>query len=139
MHASANRSEQPPCSPVADHCLSYQFIKQLDPWHMVTSGDEGMQNYANSSVITDYVYNGGSGTSFDEILEMENIDYGKLSQESWKMGKQCKSRKRGRRRETLSAAASATPQGLSDLSFISFSLPRNFPLVPWVLVPRKAR
>lgn len=49
------------------------FVKELDPNHMVTLGDEGMGIEGNS---TEYPYQFGEGTDFAANLEIETLDFG---------------------------------------------------------------
>ncbi|MBE3046833.1 cellulase family glycosylhydrolase [Candidatus Bathyarchaeota archaeon] len=50
-----------------------EFVKSLDPSHMVTLGDEGMGLAGND---TSYPYQFGEGTDFALNLEIETLDFG---------------------------------------------------------------
>jgi len=49
------------------------FIKSLDRNHLVTLGDEGWFNEANT---TDFAYDGSNGIDFVANLKLENLDFG---------------------------------------------------------------
>ncbi|MDS0526347.1 cellulase family glycosylhydrolase [Clostridium sp. SHJSY1] len=50
-----------------------EYIKSIDPDHMVAVGDEGFFNRKGSS---DYDYNGGAGVDWEKIITIPSIDYG---------------------------------------------------------------
>ncbi|KAJ9093458.1 hypothetical protein QFC19_008317 [Naganishia cerealis] len=50
-----------------------EYIKSIDPQHMVCIGDEGFFNRPGS---TEYEYNGQSGMDFDANLQISTIDFG---------------------------------------------------------------
>jgi mannan endo-1,4-beta-mannosidase len=52
------------------------FIKSLDPFHMVTAGDEGFFNDANPADPSDWAYTGADGVDFVANLKLKNIDFG---------------------------------------------------------------
>ncbi|PPQ69251.1 hypothetical protein CVT26_003663 [Gymnopilus dilepis] len=69
------------------------FIRTLDPFHMITTGGEGHffkknQNigyWQNGVFVSDYNFNGQAGEDFDEELFLDNIDFGTyhLYPQSW--------------------------------------------------------
>jgi mannan endo-1,4-beta-mannosidase len=69
------------------------FIRSLDPFHMITTGGEGQfykknQNigyWLNGVFVSDYNFNGQAGEDFDEELLLDNIDFGTyhLYPQSW--------------------------------------------------------
>ncbi|KAF3180073.1 hypothetical protein EYR41_002582 [Orbilia oligospora] len=50
-----------------------EYIKSLDPCHLVAVGDEGFINTPGSS---DYVYNGGPGIDNEALTALASIDFG---------------------------------------------------------------
>ncbi|KAG7450435.1 glycoside hydrolase [Guyanagaster necrorhizus] len=59
------------------------FVRSLDPFHMITTGGEGQFNWSkpkyywyNGSFLSDYNYNGEAGENFDLDLTFDNIDFG---------------------------------------------------------------
>ncbi|KAI5779132.1 putative mannan endo-1,4-beta-mannosidase C [Geopyxis carbonaria] len=50
-----------------------QFIKSLDPHHLVTTGSEGGFNHAGDE---DWAYNGSDGGDFDAELAAHGVDFG---------------------------------------------------------------
>jgi mannan endo-1,4-beta-mannosidase len=53
-----------------------EYIKSIDPEHMVAVGDEGFFNRKDSKYSSDYDYNGGAGVDWDKIVALPSIDYG---------------------------------------------------------------
>ncbi|WP_243240313.1 glycoside hydrolase family 44 protein [Clostridium cibarium] len=53
-----------------------EYIKSIDPDHMVAVGDEGFFNRKDSKYSSDYDYNGGAGVDWDKIVALPSIDYG---------------------------------------------------------------
>lgn len=49
------------------------YIKSLDPYHLVSVGDEGFFNRPGSS---DWFYSGGEGVDWDRLIALPNIDFG---------------------------------------------------------------
>ncbi|KAF8216125.1 glycoside hydrolase [Mycena galopus ATCC 62051] len=55
------------------------FIRSLDPYHMITTGGEGMFSWkdpANPTLATDYNFDGQAGEDFDLDLTFPNVDFG---------------------------------------------------------------
>lgn len=59
------------------------YVRSLDPYHLITTGGEGHFFWNNPPVIwfngtgsTDYNYNGQAGEDFEEDLKLPNIDFG---------------------------------------------------------------
>jgi len=59
------------------------FVRSLDPFHMITTGGEGQFFSKNPPIIwsnhvasTDYNFNGAAGEDFDKTLSLPNIDFG---------------------------------------------------------------
>ncbi|KAF8914370.1 glycoside hydrolase [Gymnopilus junonius] len=60
------------------------FVRKLDPFHMITTGGEGHfykknQNigyWLNGDFISDYNFNGQAGEDFDKELFLDGIDFG---------------------------------------------------------------
>uniref|UniRef100_A0A8H8CKK8 mannan endo-1,4-beta-mannosidase n=1 Tax=Psilocybe cubensis TaxID=181762 RepID=A0A8H8CKK8_PSICU len=60
------------------------FVRSLDPFHMITTGGEGhffkrnqdIGYWLNGQFISDYNFNGQAGEDFDEELFLENVDFG---------------------------------------------------------------
>ncbi|KDR84164.1 hypothetical protein GALMADRAFT_151167 [Galerina marginata CBS 339.88] len=60
------------------------FVRSLDPFHMITTGGEGHffkknQNigfWQNGVFVSDYNFNGQAGEDFDQELFLDNIDFG---------------------------------------------------------------
>ncbi|KAF8973999.1 glycoside hydrolase superfamily [Flammula alnicola] len=69
------------------------FVRSLDPFHMITTGGEGHFFWKNKNVgywfngnfVSDYNFNGQAGEDFDEELTLSNIDFGTyhLYPQSW--------------------------------------------------------
>ncbi|KAF8642254.1 hypothetical protein AX16_009529 [Volvariella volvacea WC 439] len=61
-----------------------EFVRKLDPYHMITTGGEGHFYWPDKDVgywynghwVSDYNYNGQAGEDFDGDLALENIDFG---------------------------------------------------------------
>lgn len=54
------------------------YIKSVDPYHMVTVGDEGFYNfpYNGDTTVPDlYVYHGGAGDDWKAFINTPNIDF----------------------------------------------------------------
>ncbi len=52
------------------------FIKSIDPFHLVTLGDEGFFNDANPVDPSDWAYTGADGVDFVANLKLKNLDFG---------------------------------------------------------------
>ncbi len=56
------------------------YVKSLDPYHMVSVGDEGFFNWkyedATAQNRNHYVYAGAEGVDFEKLMSIENIDFG---------------------------------------------------------------
>ncbi|PPQ68624.1 hypothetical protein CVT25_005534 [Psilocybe cyanescens] len=60
------------------------FVRSLDPFHMITTGGEGHFFKKNQNIgfwfdgqfVSDYNFNGQAGEDFDEELFLDNIDFG---------------------------------------------------------------
>ncbi|KAL0951085.1 hypothetical protein HGRIS_007823 [Hohenbuehelia grisea] len=59
------------------------FIRNLDPFHMITTGGEGqftwknpVKYWLNGQLVSDYNFNGQAGEDFDGDLALPNIDFG---------------------------------------------------------------
>ncbi|KAL4266909.1 glycosyl hydrolase 5 (cellulase A) family protein [Pleurotus pulmonarius] len=59
------------------------FVRKLDPFHMITTGGEGqftwknpVKYWANGVLVSDYNFNGQAGEDFDKDLALKNIDFG---------------------------------------------------------------
>nr|GAT54900.1 predicted protein [Mycena chlorophos] len=65
--------------------LQSDYIRSLDPHHLITTGGEGHFNWDNSTLIDDYNFNGEAGEDFDYDLTFENVDFGTyhLYPQSW--------------------------------------------------------
>ena len=48
------------------------YIRSLDPYHMITWGGEGAFNRESE----DWAYNGADGSDFDHEMTFKNIDFG---------------------------------------------------------------
>ncbi|KAG8969340.1 hypothetical protein FRC03_003441 [Tulasnella sp. 419] len=69
------------------------LIRQLDPYHLITTGGEGHFYWPkntpgfwyNGVWVSDYNYNGDAGEDFDKDLALPNIDFGTyhMYPESW--------------------------------------------------------
>jgi len=69
------------------------FIRSLDPFHMITTGGEGQFYKKNQNIgywldgvfVSDYNFNGQAGEDFDEELLLDNVDFGTyhLYPQSW--------------------------------------------------------
>ncbi|KAK0506163.1 glycoside hydrolase [Armillaria luteobubalina] len=78
----------PNCVPTSGLISSWykqqaDFVRSLDPFHMITTGGEGQFNWDkpkhywyNGSFVSDYNYNGEAGKNFDFELTLDNIDFG---------------------------------------------------------------
>ncbi|KAK0465093.1 glycoside hydrolase [Desarmillaria tabescens] len=78
----------PNCVPTSGLISSWykqqaDFVRSLDPFHMITTGGEGQFNWKkpkqywyNGSLVSDYNYNGQAGENFDFDLALDNIDFG---------------------------------------------------------------
>jgi mannan endo-1,4-beta-mannosidase len=53
-----------------------EYIKSLDPNHMVTLGDEGWLSPETFDGDGSYAYGGGEGVDFVKNLEIKTLDYG---------------------------------------------------------------
>ncbi|KAJ7783891.1 glycoside hydrolase [Mycena maculata] len=54
------------------------FIRSLDPYHLITTGGEGQfywKNPTNPTLASDYNFNGQAGEDFDFDLTLPNIDF----------------------------------------------------------------
>lgn len=57
------------------------WIRTLDPFHMISMGDEGLMNYsyaeanANENITSDWTYTGGQG-DYLALLDVPDLDYG---------------------------------------------------------------
>lgn len=49
------------------------YIRSLDPWHMITWGGEGAFNRPD---FDDWAYDGTDGSDFDHEMTLRNIDFG---------------------------------------------------------------
>ncbi|KAJ7487699.1 glycoside hydrolase superfamily [Mycena galericulata] len=52
------------------------FVRSLDPYHMITTGGEGHFYWRNPAFASDYNFNGQAGEDFDYDLTLPNIDFG---------------------------------------------------------------
>ncbi|ESK89314.1 endo- -beta-mannosidase [Moniliophthora roreri MCA 2997] len=52
------------------------FVRSLDPHHMITTGGEGHFYWKEAKWASDYNFNGQAGEDFDTDLALENIDFG---------------------------------------------------------------
>ncbi|KAF9056245.1 glycoside hydrolase [Panaeolus papilionaceus] len=60
------------------------FVRKLDPYHLITTGGEGHFYWKNKNVgywlngqfVSDYNFNGQAGEDFDADLLLDNIDFG---------------------------------------------------------------
>ncbi|KAG6845774.1 hypothetical protein H0H87_003828 [Tephrocybe sp. NHM501043] len=52
------------------------FVRSLDPHHLITTGGEGHFYWKTEEVASDYNYNGQAGEDFDADLQLDNIDFG---------------------------------------------------------------
>ncbi|KAK7694836.1 hypothetical protein QCA50_002024 [Cerrena zonata] len=68
------------------------FVKSLDPHHLITTGGEGhffwknpVKYWFNGTLVSDYNFNGQAGEDFDKDLLLPNIDFGTyhLYPQSW--------------------------------------------------------
>ncbi|KAF9044792.1 glycoside hydrolase [Hymenopellis radicata] len=51
------------------------YVRSLDPYHLITTGGEGQFNWDNGTLASDYNYNGQAGEDFDRELRLDNIDF----------------------------------------------------------------
>jgi len=65
------------------YSLQSNFVRSLDPSHMITTGGEGHFFWKNPPVLwsdgvesTDYNFDGRAGEDFDKTLGLPNIDFG---------------------------------------------------------------
>ncbi|KAG9032418.1 hypothetical protein FRB95_001471 [Tulasnella sp. JGI-2019a] len=77
----------PACVPGSNTLYNYykstsNYIRSLDPYHLITTGGEGHFNWANpphywynGEYVSDYNYNGQAGEDFDKDLTLPNIDF----------------------------------------------------------------
>jgi mannan endo-1,4-beta-mannosidase len=68
------------------------FVRSLDPFHMITTGGEGQFYWKNDPALaSDYNFNGQAGEDFDRELFLENIDFGTyhMYPESWLVSFDC--------------------------------------------------
>ena len=49
------------------------YIKHLDPWHLISVGDEGFFNEPRNK---DWAYNGTDGVDTEAFLNIETVDFG---------------------------------------------------------------
>ncbi|KAG6853766.1 hypothetical protein C0991_001596, partial [Blastosporella zonata] len=71
----------PACVPGSNTVVNWykqqsDFIRTLDPYHMITTGGEGHFYWKTPEAASDYNYNGQAGDDFDADLTLENIDFG---------------------------------------------------------------
>ncbi|KAF9270296.1 glycoside hydrolase [Marasmius fiardii PR-910] len=61
------------------------FVRSLDPHHMITTGGEGHFYWKDPKFASDYNFNGQAGENFDLDLTFPNIDFGTyhLYPQSW--------------------------------------------------------
>ncbi|KAG5734642.1 Mannan endo-1,4-beta-mannosidase F [Termitomyces sp. T112] len=61
------------------------YIRSLDPYHMITTGGEGHFYWKTAEAASDYNLNGQAGEDFDLDLTLPNIDFGTyhLYPQSW--------------------------------------------------------
>lgn len=55
------------------------YVKSIDPYHMVSVGDEGFYNLANNSVpesSCSYIWYGAEGVDFEKLMTIDTIDFG---------------------------------------------------------------
>ncbi|PPQ88636.1 hypothetical protein CVT25_010212 [Psilocybe cyanescens] len=84
----------PNCAPgtsLLSHWYKQQsdFVRSLDPFHMITTGGEGhffskdknVGYWFNGTFISDYNFNGQAGEDFDADLQLDNIDFVLISQQ----------------------------------------------------------
>ncbi|KAF7339387.1 Glycoside hydrolase family 5 protein [Mycena sanguinolenta] len=51
------------------------FIRSLDPFHLITTGGEGHFYWQNPAFASDYNFNGQAGEDFDFDLTLPNVDF----------------------------------------------------------------
>ncbi|KAJ7254015.1 glycoside hydrolase [Mycena haematopus] len=51
------------------------FIRSLDPYHLITTGGEGHFYWKNPAFSSDYNFNGQAGEDFDFDLTLPNVDF----------------------------------------------------------------
>ncbi|KAF8922466.1 glycoside hydrolase [Mucidula mucida] len=51
------------------------YVRSLDPYHLITTGGEGQFNWDNGTLASDYNYNGQAGEDFDCELRLDNVDF----------------------------------------------------------------
>ncbi|KAG8844040.1 hypothetical protein FRB96_003304 [Tulasnella sp. 330] len=87
----------PACVPGSNTLYNFykkttDYIRSLDPYHMITTGGEGHFYWTNPphywsdhQYVSDYNYNGQAGEDFDKDLTLPNIDFGvfHLYPQSW--------------------------------------------------------
>ncbi|KAG6888688.1 hypothetical protein C0995_006678 [Termitomyces sp. Mi166 len=61
------------------------YIRSLDPYHLITTGGEGHFYWKTAEAASDYNFNGQAGEDFDLDLTLPNIDFGTyhLYPQSW--------------------------------------------------------
>ncbi len=56
-----------------------EYVKSIDPYHMVSVGDEGFFNYEYNSIEeaeSNYVWYGADGVDYDQLMTIDTIDFG---------------------------------------------------------------
>jgi len=57
-----------------------EYVKSIDPYHMVSVGDEGFYNFgyqeANSQGLPSAAYSGSYGVDFEKLMTLDTIDFG---------------------------------------------------------------
>jgi len=71
----------PACSPGSGTLAKWykeqsDFIRSLDPHHLITTGGEGHFFWKNPFFASDYNFNGQAGEDFDHDLTLPNVDFG---------------------------------------------------------------
>jgi len=63
--------------------LQSDYVRSLDPYHMITTGGEGQFYWAeppeywyDGQLVSDFNFNGGAGEDFEASLSLPNIDFG---------------------------------------------------------------
>ncbi|KAG6837383.1 hypothetical protein H0H93_010542 [Arthromyces matolae] len=52
------------------------FVRSLDPYHLITTGGEGHFYWKTGDLTSDYNFNGQAGEDFDLDMTLPNIDFG---------------------------------------------------------------